>query len=109
MSQVSEGGVELFTQLVEWEMLGRDDVCPKALLRGVSLADLSIASRGLDERGGLGQFVTAQMVEMELLYRTGKIQDWDYKREDDNVTLSLRPLKAPDFMELKFNMQEAAA
>jgi hypothetical protein len=88
MSQVSEGGAELFTQLVEWEMFGRE-ACPKELLRGVPLSDLSIASRGLEERGGLGEFISSQMIEMEMLFRSGRIQDWSYTREGDHVTLSI--------------------
>lgn len=108
MSEVSEGGVELFTQLVEWEMFG-GDACPKALLRAVSLADLSIASKGLDDRGGLGEFVTSQMVEMEMLYRIGRIKDWGYVRDGDNVTLNIETKHAVNELMLKFTMQEANA
>lgn len=90
MANVSEGGVELFAQLVEWEMFDRKDVDPKSLLRGVSLGDLSIASKGLDARGGLGEFVTAQMVELEMLYRTGRIVDWVVERNGKNVRISVK-------------------
>ena len=93
MSRVSERGEELFTQLVAWEMLGREDLDPQVLLRQVSFTDLCVAVASLkrdEERAE--QFVSTLMVRLELQYRHGDLDgDWKVERDGSKVQLHYSP------------------
>lgn len=101
MKEVSAAAEELLMQVVAWEMLGREDFDPKVLLRQVPLADLSVVEANIVEKiDGAKDFITIQMVELEMLYRQGRlIGDWSYSRCQTSVRLSFvkkdRPEAAP--------------
>jgi hypothetical protein len=102
MSEVSEAGQHLLTQLVAWEFFDRQDLDPRVLLRQASLADLSVVQENI-RRSGLDEskFVSATLVGLELHYRLGHLGgDWDFKREGKDVTLLVRPKTPLKFIPL---------
>lgn len=90
MQFVSEVGERLMFKLISWELLGREDFDPKALLRALPLADLDILVKNIGpENEG---FLSTGMVKAEMLYRLGRIRgDWAVSR--DGAQYTLEPMK----------------
>lgn len=79
-----------FAQLVSWELLGRDDVNPKVLLRSIPFAQLCVVAKSVADQGRppKDQFISEVMVFLEMDYRTGRLEgDWSYERSRDCVQL----------------------
>lgn len=93
MRQVSEESQDLVAQLVAWEMLGREDLDAKVLVRQIPLADLSLIVANMED-GGIKSTVL-DLVTLELQYRLGQLDgDWNYERRGQNVSISV-PMKTP--------------
>jgi hypothetical protein len=90
MKLVSQGAEDVLVQLVAWELLGAEDVDPKRLLRTLPLPDLAIVQANINAQSDeVKQFVSVQMVELEMLYRRGFLSgDWSYKKESSCVHLN---------------------
>jgi hypothetical protein len=109
MKQVSEQAEEVLSQLVAWEMLGREDIDPKPLLRQVPLADLSIVLANIGQGGfPFDTSVSLRLVYLEHAYRTGKLEgDYELERKGSDVTLHI-PLKEPvKFVRFNFLQENA--
>jgi hypothetical protein len=93
MREVSGQAEELLARLVAWEMLGAEEQDPKVLLRQLSLSDLSLVQANINDCPETKEFVSVQMVELELLYRRGfLVEDWTYQREHECVRISFTAL-----------------
>ena len=90
MNYVSEVGEVLMFRLIAWELLGREDFDPKALLRALSLADLDLLMKNIGERSD--GYLSTQMVKVEMMYRLGRLkEDWRICR--DGVQYTLEPMQ----------------
>ena len=88
MAKVSSGGEQLMVLLVAWEMLGRADLDPHAILRDVSTADLELVQTNICSAPETRSFVSCELIEIELMYRRGLLMgDWSIRRSDDEVKL----------------------
>lgn len=96
MRVVSGQAEELLVQLVAWEMLGAEEIDPKELLRKLSLADLSQVQSNINDRPETKEFVSTQMVELEMLYRRGfLVEDWSYTRRHECVRIKFQTVASP--------------
>jgi hypothetical protein len=96
MREVSGQAEELLVQLVAWEMLGAEEIDPKRLLRQLSLTDLSLVQANINDRPETKEFVSAQMVEIEMLYRRGfLVEDWSYTRRHECVRIEFQTVASP--------------
>lgn len=87
MNFVSEVGEVLMFKLAAWELLGRDDINPKALLRALPFADLVIISKNITSKND--GFASVAMVKIELMYRYGQLLcDWEAGRDGARYTMS---------------------
>ena len=51
-------------------------------------ADLSVIQANINDRPETKEYVSVQMVELELLYRRGfLVSDWSFKRTNTNVAI----------------------
>lgn len=107
--QVSQEGEDVVVQLVAWETLGREED-PKLLLRQVSLSDLSILHLLVQDEE-LKKFVFSRLVEVEMLYRVGKLEsDWAVRRSGRCVRLSYEsPQVGQQSIDLSLSMVGAEA
>lgn len=111
MACVSEGTGELFEQLLAWELFGRGDFDPKALLRQVPLPDLAVVLSNLGS-GPTPKSVSVDLVKAEHLYRTGKLDgDWEIinHRRHVAVKYTLRKEKLVENFVHRIFRTEAAA
>jgi len=77
MHFVSEVAENLMFKLVAWEFLNRDDFDPKTLLRALPLADLKLIVGNMENMPNSREFLSTQMVKVEMLYRLGQLkEDW---------------------------------
>jgi hypothetical protein len=80
--------------LVAWELLGRRDVDPKELLRNMEMEDLLFVRNSIRAAGVGDEFITTQMVVVEVMYRNGLLtKDWRYTRDGDHVQLEYTPVR----------------
>lgn len=96
MRKVSELAQKLMAKLVSWEVLGAKEN-PKLLLRETPFVDLSIISANVREEGQpLKNFIAVPMIETELLYRTGLLEeDWTFFQDGNNVVMTYKPVSFP--------------
>lgn len=95
MQKVSEQAEEALAQLIAWELGAELD--PKALLRQVPLADLSVVLSNVGEEDAVlaDTSVSLRLVFMEHEYRLGHLGgDWDVEKKGLEVYLKI-PMKTP--------------
>jgi hypothetical protein len=87
---------DLLMQLVTWECLDNQSVCPKLALRQLSLPALSVAYVNIEnwDANIESRFAVAKMVKVEMMYRMGKlVGDWTYLRLEKKINLRYTPAK----------------
>jgi hypothetical protein len=94
MKRVNEKTGSILIQLFAWEMLDRDStVDPKALLRSLPIEDLHTVHGNILEDPRVLSLTTAQMVDLEIQYRTGLLEeDWSFERDSQRVLLHYTPI-----------------
>jgi hypothetical protein len=94
MKQVSERTASVLIQLVAWELLSEGStVDPKALLRSLPIEDIMAIRGNIAEEPRCLELTTAQMVDLEVQYRTGTLaEDWSYERNNQLVRLHYTPI-----------------
>lgn len=105
MQRVSEQADEVLAQLIAWEMDLRAELDPKALLRQVPLADLSVVLSNIGEGGSIltDTSVSLRLVFLEHAYRLGHLGgDWEVEKKGLEVFLKI-PLRAPIKM-VRYNL-----
>lgn len=90
ISAHAESAIQL---LVSWELLGISDIDPKQVLREVPLEDLLVIRENILRQGD-GEFLSTQMVGLEVSYRHGLLRDdWALTQSGKSVSLRYSPLK----------------
>lgn len=80
---------DIMMQLVAWELLGVDDIDPKPLLRRLPDQDLFSILENIMAKPDVREFVSVQMVELEVMHRRGVLlEDWNYERDGQCVSLT---------------------
>jgi hypothetical protein len=93
---------EVILRLISWELLGDREVCPKKVLREMSLSDLTSLENQI--RADWESFLTPQMIKLEKRFRLGLLrEDWILEEIGKNALLRyspLRPGRAPVMLDL---------
>lgn len=107
MKTVSNEAQEAMAHLIEWEMMGQDDVDLKQVLRSLSLADLSVVQANIDAIPGIDRFASVRLVRCELEYRLGRITEWRYLRVGSEVELIFQPTQGIDYIQVNLKLDES--